>query len=46
MLNTVKTFVDKHHMIQKKDKILLAVSGGPDSMALLHIMEVLRKTGD
>jgi len=43
MLNTVKTFVDKHHMIQKKDKILLAVSGGPDSMALLHIMEGFKK---
>jgi len=43
MLETVKTYINKHQMIEKNDKILLAVSGGPDSMALLHIMAALQR---
>lgn len=33
-LNTIR----KYQMIQPKDKIILAVSGGPDSTALLYLM--------
>jgi len=37
MLKKIKTWIDKHKMIGKGDKILIACSGGPDSLALLHI---------
>lgn len=32
----IHNFLKKHHMIQAGDALLIAVSGGPDSMALLH----------
>ena len=34
VLNTIK----KHNLIQKGDNIVIGVSGGPDSMALLHML--------
>ncbi|NLB52000.1 MAG: tRNA lysidine(34) synthetase TilS [Syntrophomonadaceae bacterium] len=42
MLEKVISFVNRNQLINKNDKILLAVSGGPDSMALLHIMQHLK----
>lgn len=39
VLNTIK----KYNLISKNDKIVLAVSGGPDSIAMLHIFINLRK---
>lgn len=42
MLNKVKKFIDKHQLIKRGDSLILAISGGPDSMALLHIMKELR----
>ena len=38
MLNTVKDYIEKHQIIENKDRVVLAVSGGPDSMALLHLL--------
>lgn len=43
MQDKIKRFIDNHQLIEKNDKILLAVSGGPDSMALLHIMSGLQE---
>lgn len=44
MLKTVKDFICKHHMIEKEgDKVLLGISGGPDSMTLLHLFIKLRE---
>lgn len=43
MQDKIKRFIDNHQLIEKNDKILLAVSGGPDSMALLHIMSDLQE---
>ncbi len=40
VLNTIK----KYMLIEKGDKIVVGVSGGPDSMCLLHILNELRKT--
>ncbi|MFH1727123.1 MAG: tRNA lysidine(34) synthetase TilS [Pseudomonadota bacterium] len=39
----VKNFIKKHHLISKDDKILCALSGGMDSVCLLHILANLKK---
>lgn len=39
VINTIK----KYNLISKNDKIVVAVSGGPDSISLLHILLNLRK---
>ena len=43
MLNKVKDYIEKHQIIENKDRVVLAVSGGPDSMALLHLFTQLRQ---
>ena len=39
VFNTIK----KYNLIEKKDKIVLGVSGGPDSISMLYILNELRK---
>ncbi|KHD85035.1 tRNA lysidine(34) synthetase TilS [Bacillus ginsengihumi] len=34
----VKRFIRKHDLIKRNDRLLVAVSGGPDSLALLHYL--------
>lgn len=43
MLNRVKKTIDKFKMLEKGDKILAAVSGGIDSVALLNLLMKLKE---
>lgn len=38
MLTEFKSFIEKHHLIEKDDRILLALSGGVDSMVLAKLL--------
>jgi len=41
--NKVKKYIIQHNLLKDNSKVLLAVSGGPDSVALLDLMFSLRK---
>ena len=45
-LKKVLYSIDYHHMINKKDYVLICVSGGPDSVALLHCLVELKEILD
>lgn len=42
MLNKVKNTIEKYNLIEDNDKIVVAVSGGPDSISLLNILYELK----
>ena len=46
LLKKVQKAIDDHQLIQPGDGLVIAVSGGPDSMALLHLLVVLRPDWD
>ena len=46
MLNNLRAFNRTHRLIEKGDRIVCAVSGGADSMALLWSLYLLKEEGD
>lgn len=42
MIDRVKSFSKENNLIEYNDKILVALSGGPDSVCLLHILDSLK----
>ncbi|UFU01489.1 tRNA lysidine(34) synthetase TilS (plasmid) [Radiobacillus kanasensis] len=44
MRKAVESFVKKNQLLHKGATVLVGVSGGPDSMALLHVLNSLQKT--
>jgi tRNA(Ile)-lysidine synthase len=43
LVKKIKQFVEKHRMLSPGNRVLVAVSGGADSVALLHILHDLKK---
>jgi tRNA(Ile)-lysidine synthase len=44
LVNKVKRLIDAEHLLDAEDSIVVAVSGGPDSVALLHILFLLAES--
>ena len=42
MLDKVVNYIKENELIQQGDQILVALSGGPDSVCLLHILYELK----
>ncbi|KYH34376.1 tRNA(Ile)-lysidine synthase [Clostridium tepidiprofundi DSM 19306] len=43
MINNVLNTIEKNKMFNMNDKVIVAVSGGPDSMCLLHILYKIKE---
>ena len=41
MLNTVRTYIESHGLLAKEASVVVAVSGGADSVCLLHVLHDL-----
>ncbi len=39
----VKRTIDRHHLLEKEDRLIVGVSGGVDSMVLLYLLNRLRE---
>lgn len=46
ILDKVRETINKHNLIEKGDRIVLGLSGGPDSVCLLHVLKQLEQEMD
>ena len=46
LLNQVKRTIERHHLLEKGDRLIVGVSAGMDSMVLLHLLNAYRETYD
>ncbi len=46
MLDKIVETIEKYQLIDHKDRIIIGVSGGPDSVCLLHSLWMLKETYD
>jgi tRNA(Ile)-lysidine synthase len=44
MLHTLYSFIDTHSLIPRGSRIIIGLSGGPDSLFLLHLLASMRET--
>jgi len=42
-LDKIKSTIKKHNMLRKGDGVVVGVSGGPDSITLLHVLNSMKK---
>ncbi|PDW01534.1 tRNA lysidine(34) synthetase TilS [Candidatus Viridilinea mediisalina] len=45
MIERIRTFLSTHHLLRPDALLLVAVSGGPDSLCLLHLLKQVHATG-
>ena len=41
LIEKVARFIERHRLLDEGDRVLVAVSGGPDSLCLLHLLRIL-----